>query len=153
MERNKAHEPLSLIGISEAARALAVAGAKLRNGSSPCGVCGWMVRVAFIVSYLGGTAAAVFLLNANNGDEGLAFAIWAVTSLLLGWGTGNLAFALLAFLAIPFAVPFGNPDHYEFSEPLPIWWTVAIASVFSAALILFGALVKRVVNDWCHQRV
>jgi hypothetical protein len=112
-----------------------------------------MLRIAFIVSYLGGMAAAILLLNANNGDEGLAFAIWALASVLLGWGTGNLASSLLAFLAIPFAVPFGSPDHYEFSEPLPIWWTAAIASVFSAALILFGALVKLIFDGRRHERV
>jgi hypothetical protein len=36
---------------------------------------------------------------------------------LLGWGTGRLSLALLAFLAIP----FGYPDDYQYSEPLPIW--------------------------------
>lgn len=82
-----------------------------------------MNRIALVATYLAGAAAAVILLNANSGDGELAIPIWAVASVLLGWGTGQLGFAFLAFLAVPFAVPFGYPDHYQYSEPLPIWWS------------------------------
>lgn len=112
-----------------------------------------MIRIVFVVTYLIGAALTVVLLNANNGDEGLAVAVWAVASVLLGWGTGNLGFALLAFLAIPFAVPFGYPDHYEFSEPSPIWWGVAIYAFFSAGLIFLGALMKLIVEALRRPRV
>lgn len=110
-----------------------------------------MARIAFIVIYLASAAAAVVLFNANLGHGELAIAIWAVASVLLGLGTGQLGFALLAFLAIPFAVPFGYPDHYQYSEPLPIWWGVAIYAFFSAGLIFFGALMKNMVG-LCRRR-
>jgi len=105
-----------------------------------------MARIAFIVVYLVTAAAAVVLFNANIGHGELAIVIWAVASVLLGLGTGQLGFALLAFLAIPFAVPFGYPDHYEYSEPLPIWWGVAIYACFSAGLIFLGALMKNIAD-------
>jgi hypothetical protein len=111
-----------------------------------------MARLAFIATYLAGAAAAVILLNANIGAGELALAIWAIVSVLLGWGTGRPAFAPLAFLAIPFAVPFGYPDHYEFSEPLPIWWSVAVCAFFSAGLILLSAFLKLIVEARRHRK-
>jgi hypothetical protein len=105
-----------------------------------------MPRIALISAYLAGMAAAVILFNANVGAEELALVIWAVVSVLLGVGTGQMFFALLAFPAIPFAVPFGYPDNYEFSEPLPIWWDAAVCSLFSAGLIFASAVVRLVLN-------
>jgi hypothetical protein len=103
------------------------------------------------VTYLTGAAVAVILLNANNGSgDELAIVIWAAASLLLGWGTGQLGFAFLALLAIPFAVPFGNPDHYQYSEPLPIWWSAMMCSFVSACLIFASALIRTVVE--AHRR-
>jgi hypothetical protein len=99
-----------------------------------------------VAGYLAGAAAAVILFNANIGADEGALAIWAIASVLLGWGTGKPALALLAFLAIPYAIPFGAPDNYEFSEPLPIWWTVAVCSLFSAGLIFLAALAKRIIE-------
>jgi len=98
------------------------------------------------VSYLAGAAIAVILLNANSGDGELAIVIWAVASVLLGWGTGQPSFALLALLAIPFAVPFGYPDHYQYSEPLPIWWSAVVLALASAGLVALTALMKRIVD-------
>lgn len=111
-----------------------------------------MPRLAFILTYLAGTAVTVILLNANTGGV-LGLAIWAIASVLLGWGTGKPAFALLAALAIPFAVPFGYPDHYEFSEPLPIWWSALFYAPFSAGLILLSAVLKLIVEARRGQRV
>jgi hypothetical protein len=105
-----------------------------------------MTRIAFVGAYLAGAAAAVILLNANSGDEELAIVIWAVASLLLGWGTGQLGFAFLALLAIPFAIPFGYPDHYQYSEPMPIWWSVMFCALISACLIFASALIRNVVK-------
>lgn len=72
--------------------------------------------------------------------------IWAVASVLLGWGTGQLGFAFLALLAIPFAVPFGYPDHYQYSEPMPIWWSAMFYAFISTCLIFASALIKHVVK-------
>lgn len=48
-----------------------------------------MNRIAVVVTYLAGAAAAVILLNANSGNGELAIAIWAVASALLGWEPGS----------------------------------------------------------------
>jgi hypothetical protein len=112
-----------------------------------------MTRIAFVGAYLVGAAAAVILLNANSGDGELAIVIWAVASLLLGWGTGQLGFAFLVLLAIPFAIPFGYPDHYEYSEPMPIWWSAMFCALISACLIFASALIKNVVEARRHQQI
>jgi len=111
-----------------------------------------MIRIALIAAYLAGAAAAVILLNANGGDGELAIGIWTVASMLLGWGTGQLGLGLLAFLAIPFAIPFGYPDHYQYSEPLPIWWYAAFCAFISAALISVTALLRRFIEARRRQR-
>jgi len=105
-----------------------------------------VTRIVYIVAYLAGVAAAVLLLDANTGDGEWAVAIWAVASVMLGLGTGQPGFALLAFLAIPFAVPFGYPDNYQYSEPNPIWWGAAVLAFFSAGIVFFGALMRRIVE-------
>ncbi len=110
-----------------------------------------MNRIAFVMTYLAGAAAAVILLNANSGDGELAIAIWSVASVLLGLGTGQLGFAFLALLAIPFAVPFGYPDHYQYSEPLPIWWSAMFCAIASALFIFASALIKKVIEARRHQ--
>jgi hypothetical protein len=111
-----------------------------------------MNRIAFVVIYLAGTATAVILLNANSGNGELVIAIWAIVSVVLGWGTGRLGFAFLALLAVPFAVPFGYPDHYQYSEPLPIWWSVMFCAFASAFLIVGSALIKKVVKAHRQQQ-
>jgi hypothetical protein len=110
------------------------------------------IRIAFIVTYLAGAAAAVVLLNANSGNGELVIMIWAVASVLLGWGTRKLDFAFLALLAIPFAVPFGYPDHYQYSEPMPIWWSTMFCAFISACLIFASALIKNLVEAHRHQQ-
>jgi hypothetical protein len=109
-----------------------------------------MTRIVFVVTYLAGAAAAVVLLNANSGDDELAILIWAVASVAVGWGTGQLSFTFLALLAIPFAIPFGYPDHYQYSEPMPIWWSAMLGAVISTCLIFASALIKKVVEDCRH---
>lgn len=110
-----------------------------------------MTRIALVVTYLAGAAAAVILLNANGGDGELAIVIWAAASVLLGWGTGQLGFVFFALLAIPFTVPFGYPDHYQDSEPMPIWLSAMLYAFISACLIFAGALIKNVVEDHGRQ--
>jgi hypothetical protein len=111
-----------------------------------------MTRIALVVTYLAGAAVAVVLFDANSGDGKLALVIWAVASVLLGWGTGQLSFALLALLAIPFAVPFGYPNNYQYSEPLPIWWGVMFCAFVSTGLIFLTALIRRIVEIHRRQR-
>lgn len=110
-----------------------------------------MTRIALTVAYLAGAAATVISLNANGESIGfLPSVIWAVASVLLGWTTGQLGVALLAFLAVLFAIPFGYPDHYQYSEPMPIWWSAMFLAFASAGLVVLAALMKRIVE--IHRR-
>jgi hypothetical protein len=68
--------------------------------------------------------------------------IWAVASVLLGWGVGQLSLAFLAFLAIPFSVPFGYPDQYLGGEPPPLWLVATFYAFISASLIFSSALIR-----------
>jgi len=107
-----------------------------------------MTRIALIMAYLASAAATVIILNAYSGDAGLSIVvdatlvIWAALSALLGWRTGQPGLALLALLAIPFAIPFGYPDH-RFNEAYPVWFSVALYAIASAALIFLTAFYKR----------
>jgi hypothetical protein len=105
-----------------------------------------MVRFAYAMAYLIATAAVVILLNANDGHWEAALVIWGLASIVLGLGTGQVAFSLLAFLAVPFAAPFGYPDHYEYSEPIPIFWAVGIYAFLSAGLICVAAVVRLIIE-------
>jgi hypothetical protein len=58
----------------------------------------------------------------------------------------------LAFLTIPFAVPFGYPDNHQYSEPMPIWWSAMFCALISACLIFASALIKNVVEARRHQQ-
>jgi hypothetical protein len=111
-----------------------------------------VTRIGLIALFLLAAVAAIIIFNANVGAGEAAIAIWAIASVLLGWGTGQLTFALLAFLAVPLAIPFGYPDNYEFSEPMPIWWGVGVCAIFSAGLVFLSALLKLVVEAHRHRK-
>lgn len=110
-----------------------------------------MTRIALVVTYLASVATAVVLLNAT-GNNLLAFAIWAIASVILGWGTGQIGFALLAFLAMPFSIPFGHPNHSPESEPPLVLWSVGFYALISASLVFSTALMRSVVDSRRHQR-
>jgi hypothetical protein len=105
-----------------------------------------MIKIAFALTYLVAAAVVVVLFNANSGDEELALILGALASVMLGLGTGRFAFALLPFLAIPFAIPFGYPNDYVYSEPLPIWWWIAVLSLVSSGLVIVAVLSRLTVE-------
>jgi hypothetical protein len=99
-----------------------------------------------VAGYLLAITATVIVWNANIGAAGWWAGVvgWGCASILFGAVTGRLIFFLWAFVAIPIAVPFGVPDNYQWSEPLPIWWFTAVISLFAAGLIFVAALARRV---------
>lgn len=102
-------------------------------------------RIALIIAYLIGMVVAVFMLNADGSSES-AFAIWMAASVLLGWGTGNPMFAILPFLAIPLAIPFGIPDDpaSRSADPVfPVALGAAYYALFSGMLIVLFAMARR----------
>jgi hypothetical protein len=111
-----------------------------------------MLRFVLVLGYLAGTLLAIALLNADFENSLLAMSVLAVASVALGWGTERFSFALLAFLAVPLAVPFGFPDHYAYSEPFPIWVSALYGAFISATVILLAALLRYIAEYHRRQR-
>lgn len=108
-----------------------------------------MTRIALVVIYLACMAVAVVSLDASVEDVSPVVTLWVIASVLLGWGTGRIGFALLALLALPFSLPFGYPDQ-SFYEPLPLWFSAGFYALVSAGLIVLTALMRRGVE--IHRR-
>jgi hypothetical protein len=106
-----------------------------------------VIRIAFMVIYLAAVATAVLLLNADWGNGEAAIALLGIASLFLGLGTGRPSWALLAFLALPFAVPFGVTNEHLGGEPPYVWWFAVYWAIGSALLIVGSAVIRMVVED------
>lgn len=113
-----------------------------------------MIRLAFVLVYLVAMVVTVISVDAESSSElgGWAALIWGVASVALGLGTGRFSFALLAFLAIPIAVPLGIPDDPEWREPLPTVFYTVFLSLYSAGLTLVAALANRIVRLYRERR-
>jgi MFS family permease len=108
-----------------------------------------MSRIVFVVTYLAAAALVVILVDANTGNGQLEIAtmvLWGLSSLLLGWGTGQPLWALLVFLVIFFAVPFGAVDDYVYHEAPLLVVLAFIYGIGSAALIVISAVARMIAD-------
>ena len=99
--------------------------------------------------YMLAMTATIALWNADidTAWSWIGLGIWACASFLFGMATGRIGCLLLAFVAIPIAVPFGIPDDdFRWSEPFPLWWSVAAASFFAAGLVAVGAVTRKAIG-------
>jgi hypothetical protein len=99
-----------------------------------------VIRIALLVTYLAAAAGAVILMDASeeNGQE--AMVLWGFASILLGLGTGQARWALLALLV---ALSFAYATEWLGSDPwLP--FGVFACGVGSAVLIVISALARRI---------
>ncbi|HEX5714099.1 MAG TPA: hypothetical protein VFX85_12370 [Solirubrobacterales bacterium] len=103
-------------------------------------------RLVLVAIYLAGMIAEILLLNTSNGIGWWPVVIMGATSTLLGLGTGQPAWALLAFLAIPLAVPFGAPEEV-LHEAFPVWFSMAFYAFYSSVLILITAFARKIVDS------
>jgi hypothetical protein len=106
-----------------------------------------MIRIACLVTYLTAAAGAVLLFNADQGNSETAMVIWGLASLLLGWGTGWPLWAFLAFLAVPFAMPFGVSNEYLGSDGPYVAMLAFVCAIGSAILIAVSAGARMIVDD------
>jgi hypothetical protein len=109
-----------------------------------------MVRIALVVAYLIGTVVAVFSMEADGG--GSWGEICLVVSVLLGAGTGDYRLAALSLLAIPIAIPFGQPDDVTGDPVFPVWVAAMYFAVVSAVLILLSAFVREILESRLQRR-
>lgn len=106
-----------------------------------------MTRQLLLVGlYVAALIAGVLLFNADAENNWTAFAIWAVASVMVGWGLARWSAALLPSLSIPIAVPFGYADEYLGSDAPYVWWFAVVAGVAAAALILAATGARKLYN-------
>lgn len=93
------------------------------------------VRVVAAVLYVGILPGILALAHTENDD--VALYLWLVASSGLGLITHTPWWALLPFLAVPMAVPFGYSEGWSGHDPLPLWLgTLFFASVQAAMVPL-----------------
>lgn len=95
----------------------------------------WL-RLGASVLYVAVLVGVVILANAGVGG---ALVVWSATSLGLGWLTRRPWSALLPFLAVAIAVPFGYPDESNGGDPLILWAGALVAAPVQAAFVAAGA--------------
>lgn len=105
-----------------------------------------MIRIVCLVVYFAATAVVVLLFNADQANYEAAMALWGLASILLGLGTGRPLWAPFAFLAVPFAMPFGVANEYLGSDAPSVAIIVFIWAVGSAALITISALARMTIE-------
>lgn len=101
------------------------------------------MRTAPVVAalYLGVVAGVMALFNAGFAD---AQFMWLAASFILGWSTGNRWLALLPFLAVPIAMPFGYANTSMQGDPMTIWAEVAFWAPVHALIVLVGSWTRGV---------
>jgi hypothetical protein len=108
-----------------------------------------MSRTAVLVAiYLASAALSVVFYNAHpeNALEEATAALWALSSLLLGWGTRQPLWALLVFLVVAFASFFGVQDPPVYHEAASMVIFAGFFGIVSAALVVISALVAMAVK-------
>ena len=107
-----------------------------------------MKQFALVAGYLLAVTATILVWNAAPGATTwwVGIGIWGSASVLLGGVTGRISFFLWAFAAIPIAYPFGVGDGFRYSEPLPLWFGAAVASLPAAVLIFAAALGRKALD-------
>lgn len=107
-----------------------------------------MSRIVFVVTYLAAAALALIVVNAHteNQLEGAAIALWALASLLLGWGTGQPLWSLLVFVVVAFSSLFGAQDPPVYHEAASMVVFAGFFGIGSAALIVVSAVARMVVD-------
>ena len=75
--------------------------------------------------------AAVLIVNGDQGNAPAAAGIVAAAALALGWGTGSGWGAVVPWLLIPFALPFGEANQFAGGGDT---YSVALLAVVAAAI-------------------
>ena len=100
-------------------------------------------EVPGVILYLAVMVVAFVIFNGNADNSELAFAIVAISSLLLGALVPRWSMAVVPFLAIPIAIPFGYADRFLGSDAPYVWWFAVITAAISALLILAVNAVRK----------
>ena len=104
-----------------------------------------MKRTAAFI-YVAVMLGAITLIDNGMGAGGSL--VWATGSLCVGWVTRWPWLALLPFLAIPIAAPFGYPDEWVGRTPLPLWFALLWNVPIQSAILLAGLWGRRLYEQF-----
>jgi hypothetical protein len=91
-----------------------------------------------LTCYAVALVVGVVLLNADAQNSWIVVITWYLGAVVVGWRLGRWEAALLPFLSVPIAIPFGYPDAYVGGEPFPVWFSAAGATAVAMLLIMLA---------------
>lgn len=96
----------------------------------------WAAIATYLLALLGGT----IIFNADQGAFTIAYLVWLLSSLAVGFATGQPWLFLLPLgVAFPLGAAFGYTENYVGSDAPWVPLHVVLISFPSAALVLAGA--------------
>jgi len=93
------------------------------------------MRVGAAIVYVAVMVAVLVMADAGIGK---AYLVWEAASFCVGWVSRYPPSALLPFLAIPIAVPFGYPESRTGGDHLLLWSEVLLAAPVQAPIVFTG---------------
>lgn len=104
----------------------------------------WRVLVGI---YATAVVVALVIVNADQSDTPAAAGAVGAAALALGWGTGSAWGAVVAWLLIPLALPFGDTNRFSGADDTDAVALLAVVSaVLSTLLILVAAGARTLYN-------
>ncbi len=107
-----------------------------------------MRRIALVVAYLAAMIVAIVLFNANTRNQTVAMGIWGLASVALGLRTRTTWLGLVAFVAIPLAVPFGSSNQSAGGDVTPVWSFALVGGILAAIAVALSAFSARAIERW-----
>jgi hypothetical protein len=107
-------------------------------------VVAWRVLVGL---YVGAAVAAVVIVNGDQGDAPAAACLVGAAGLALGWGTGSGWGAVVPWLLIPLALPFGDANQVAGGgDAYLVALLAAVSAAISTVLIMAAAGTRILYN-------
>jgi hypothetical protein len=93
------------------------------------------MRAGALIVYVAVLVGVVVMADAGIGKT---YLVWEAASFCVGWISRYPPSALLPFLAIPLAVPFGYAKGWTGDDHLLLWAEVLVAAPIQAAIVFAG---------------
>ncbi len=97
--------------------------------------------------YVAAAVAALVIVNADQSHWPIAAGILGAAALALGWGTGSGWGAVVAWLLIPLALPFGQANQFDGGGETNAMVLLALVSAAISAVLILVAGGARVLFD------
>jgi hypothetical protein len=104
----------------------------------------WRVLVGL---YVAAAVVALVIVNADQSDAPAAVGIVAAAALALGWGTGSGWGAVVAWILIPLALPFGDTNQFVGGDHTDSVALLAVVSAVVSTVLIMVAAGARVLYN------